>query len=260
MGKTALITGASGGIGLAFARRFARDKYDVVLVARSEGKLREVAAELQAQHGIRAIVIASDLSQPGAPQAIFDQLQAAGVAVDVLVNNAGFANYGAFTEIETAKDLELLHLNIVALTHLCKLFLKPMLARGSGHILNVASTAAFLPGPLMAAYYASKAYVLSLSEALAEELVGTAVTVTALCPGPTESGFQKRAAMEDSKLVQGGLMDVEVVVEQGYQAMLRGQRVVVPGMMNKLTALLPRFLPRQMATRMVKGAQERTGH
>ncbi len=158
------------------------------------------------------------------------------------------------------KDLEMVQLNVTALTHLCKLFLPSMKARGWGKVMNVASTAAFQPGPLMAVYYATKAYVLSLSEALAAELRDTGVTVTALCPGPTESGFQQRAAMEDSKLVQSGLMGAAAVAEDGYRAMMKGTTVIIPGFMNKLMALAPRFTPRDMTTRLVMNLQQRVGH
>jgi short-subunit dehydrogenase len=258
--RTALITGASGGIGLEFAKIFAREGYNLVLVARSEQKLQELAAELSKQHGTQSTVIGKDLAQPNAPDEIYAELQSKNIAVDVLVNNAGFATYGYFTELDTKKDLEMIQVNVTTLTHMSKLFLPAMKARGWGRILNVASTAAFQPGPLMAVYYATKAYVLSLSEALSRELQGTGVTVTALCPGPTESGFQQRAAMEDSKLVQNGLMTSAVVAEEGYQAMMKGTTVAVTGLMNKVFALIPRFVPRNMVTNLVMNAQQRVGH
>jgi short-subunit dehydrogenase len=187
-------------------------------------------------------------------------LHSKNIAVDVLVNNAGFATYGYFTELDTKKDLEMIQVNVTTLTHMSKLFLPAMKAHGWGRVLNVASTAAFQPGPLMAVYYATKAYVLSLSEALSRELQGTGVTVTALCPGPTESGFQQRAAMEDSKLVQNGLMTSAVVAEEGYQAMMKGTTVAITGFMNKVIALIPRFVPRNMVTNLVMNAQQRVGH
>lgn len=258
--QTALITGASGGIGLEFAKVFAREGYDLVLVARSEVKLKELAQELQSKHGTQTRVIAKDLSASAAPDEIFAELQQAGVQVDVLVNNAGFATYGKFVEIDLQAELQEMQLNMVTLTHLTKLFLKPMVERRRGKILNVGSTASFQPGPLMAVYYATKAYVLYFSEAIAAELSGTGVTVTALCPGPTETGFQSRADMHDSKLVQGGLMTVQAVVEEGYRGLMKGKTVVVPGLFNKVGALMPRFVPRSMATRIVMRMQERTGH
>ncbi|MBL8155228.1 MAG: SDR family oxidoreductase [Anaerolineae bacterium] len=258
---TALITGASSGIGMEFARQMAGHGHNVVLVARSEDRLKALAAKLEGAHGIRAWVFPADLNDPQAPNRLVQQLEAERITVDILVNNAGFATYGHFaTEIDLAKELEMLQVNIVALTHLTKLLVRPMLDRKRGYILNVASTAAFQPGPLMTVYYASKAYVLSFSEGLAGELEGTGVSVTALCPGPTESGFQKRAAMEDSRLVQGGLMSVTEVVREGYKGLMSGQTVVIPGWFNRLGALLPRFVPRKMAARIVMRMQSRVSH
>jgi uncharacterized protein len=256
--KTALITGASGGIGLELARLFARDGYNLVLVARRENALQEIADDLQKQHGIKAKIIAKDLASPSAPDEIFDALQDA--FVDVLVNNAGFANYGLFSESDTQRELELLQVNVVALTHLTKLFLPPMLQKRSGKILNVASTAAFQPGPLMAVYYASKAYVLSFSEALFNECEGSGVTVTALCPGPTQSGFQTRAAMTESKLVQGQLMSSAAVAAQGYAALMQGKRRIVTGSNNRLWALAAKLLPTGATLKLVRRAQEKIEH
>jgi short-subunit dehydrogenase len=258
--RTVLITGASGGIGLEFAKIFAREGYNLVLVARSEQKLHDIAAELGKQHNTHSTVIAKDLAKPNAPDELYAELQSKNIHVDVLVNNAGFATYGYFNEIDTAKDLEMIQVNVTALTHLSKLFLPPMKARGWGRVLNVASTAAFQPGPLMAVYYATKAYVLSLSEALAREFQGTGVTVTAMCPGPTESGFQQRAAMEDSKLVQNGLMSSAEVAEEGYRAMMKGTTVIVTGLMNKVMAFSTRLIPRNVATNLVMNVQQRVGH
>jgi uncharacterized protein len=260
MTQTALITGASGGIGLDFAKKFAQEGYNVILVARSKDKLTQLANDLGNQYKIEAQAIAMDLSDPGAPQALYDQLQASGVTVDVLVNNAGFASYGYFHELDTAKEMQMIQLNIATLTYLTRLFLPGMVERKNGKILNVASTAAFQPGPLMAVYYATKAYVLHFSEAIANELQGTGVTVTTLCPGPTESGFQERAAMTDSKLVQNGLMSSRAVVDAGYNALMAGKPVVIPGFMNRMMALTPRLFPRGMMTRLVRGVQERVGH
>jgi len=255
-GKTALITGASSGIGLELARLFAQGGFDLVLVARSAPKLEDLARELREKHGVAATVLAKDLANPAAPGEIFDELQRAGIAIDVLVNNAGFATYGSFSETDLQRELDLLQVNVVALTHLTKLFLPPMLERRSGRILNVASTAAFQPGPLMAVYYASKAYVLSFSEALFNELDGSGVTVTALCPGPTRSGFQERAAMTESKLVQGHIMDAATVAAEGYAAMLRGKRTVVPGRGNQLWGLAAKLLPTSVTLKLVRRAQE----
>jgi hypothetical protein len=258
--RTALITGASGGIGLELTRIFAREGYDLGLVARSEGKLNELAAEMNSRHGTTATVIVRDLSKQSEVDSLYDEVQRRGLTVDVLVNNAGFAVFGDFTTSDAAAEYEMMEINVVTLTRLTKKFLPGMKARGWGRVLNLASTAAFAPGPLMAVYYATKAYVLSFSEAIARELDGTGVTVTALCPGPTKTGFQARAAMQDSKLVQGGLMDVTNVAEQGYRALMNGTTVYVPGFMNKLQALAPRFLPRTMVARMVMNMQRRVGH
>ena len=193
---TALVTGASSGIGLELARLFAHDGYDLILVARSVEKLDRLGAELSARHGIRARTVGADLGSPDAPGAIAETLKQAAVRIDVLVNNAGYGVHGPFAKTELQTELDLLRVNVVALTHLTKLLLPTMLARRAGRILNVASTAGFQPGPLMAVYSASKAYVLSFSEALAEELAGTGVTVTTLCPGPVLTGFQARAGLD----------------------------------------------------------------
>jgi hypothetical protein len=255
----ALVTGASGGIGLEFARLLAREGYDLALVARSKDKLNELAHTLHSQHQAQVLVIPCDLSAPDAPAEVHRQVQAMDIPIDLLVNNAGFASYGKFAELDVQRELQMIQLNISALTHLTGLFLPEMIARGHGKIINVASTAAFQPGPLMAVYYASKAFVLSFSEAIANELQGTGVIVSALCPGPTESGFQARADMQDSKLVQNGLMDAATVAEAGYRGLQRGETVVIPGLKNQLGALAPRLLPRKLVTRVVRNVQERTG-
>jgi uncharacterized protein len=262
--QTALVTGASGGIGLDLAREFAKDGYNLVLVARSKDKLEALATDFTKQYNISVAVIAKDLSKASAPDELYAELKTQSIQVDALVNNAGFATYGKFVEIPLEQELQEMQLNMVTLTHLSKLFGKDMVARKRGKILNVASTAAFQPGPLMAVYYATKAYVLSFSEAIANELEGTGVTVTVLCPGPTESGFQERAAMQDSKLLQkGGIMRIMTspeVARQGYEATKRGQVLVIPGFTNWLGTFLPRLTPRKLTTRIARSMQERTGH
>ena len=259
--RTALVTGASSGIGLDLAKRFAAEGYDVALVARSEGKLKEVAAALEAEHHVRTHVVTADLAQPRAAEALVAELDQRGIEVDVLVNNAGYALYGAFTDIDLADELAMIQVNIVALTHLTKLLVRKMVARKEGRVLNVASTAAFQPGPLMAVYYATKAYVLSFSEALANELAPSGVTVTALCPGPTRTGFQARAQMEQSKLVRGReIMTAETVARVGYDGLMKGKTVVIPGVGNKMMAQAVRFLPRNTVTKIVRNAQERAPH
>lgn len=253
----ALITGASGGIGEELARLFAADGHDLVLVARSEGKLRALAEELSVAHNVAARVLASDLSRPEAPREIFDELRENSIDVEFLINNAGFGSYGLFAETDARTELDLLQVNVVALTHLTKLFLPPMIAHRRGRIMNVASTAAFQPGPLMAVYYASKAYVLSFSEALANETQGTGVTVTALCPGPTHTGFVAAAGMGESKLFERGAMEARPVAEAGYRALMRGERVEIPGFMNRLVANTVAFFPRRTVTSTVRNIQER---
>jgi hypothetical protein len=258
MAETALVTGASGGIGEELARLLAAGGADLVLVARSEDKLATLARDLSAAHRVQARVIAQDLSAPEAPDRIGDALDSTGLAVDILVNNAGFAVYGPFVETPADDEMRMLQVNIVALTALTKRLLPPMVKRGHGRVLNVASTAAFQPGPLMAAYYASKAYVLSLSEALANETGGTGVTVTCLCPGPTHTGFQDRARLRESKLFTTlGVMSAADVAREGYDGMMAGRTLVVPGLGNKLGVQALRVTPRTMAARVVRRIQER---
>lgn len=243
---TALVTGASGGIGLEIARLLAPD-HDLVLVARSGDQLRALADELGG-----AQVVAVDLAQPGAVQ----EVTAAIAEVDVLVNNAGVGDFGPFADADARKLTTMIDLNVGALTALTRAYLPGMIERGRGRVLNVASSAAFQPGPLMATYYATKAYVLSLSEALAEEVRGTGVTVTALCPGPTASGFQAGAAMETSKLVKGKRLPTAASVASfGVAAMGRGDVVAVPGLANKVLAASIRFTPRPVVRRLVHRMQ-----
>lgn len=256
--QTALVTGASGGIGWELAREFAAGGYDLVLVARSAGKLEELAEELRSRHQATVRVLAKDLAQPGSPEEVFQEMEAAGVAVDVLVNNAGFGTSGPFVETDLQAELEQLQLNVATLTHLTKKFLPGMVARRRGGVLNVASTAAFQPGPFMAVYYATKAYVLSFSEALAEELRDTGVTVSVLCPGPTTTGFHQRAGLGD-KLLGGPLKmsDAAAVARAGYQGFKEGKRIVIPGRGNRLLAGSVRFMPRKVVTKVVRRMQER---
>ena len=257
---TALVTGASGGIGEELARLFAADGHDLVLVARSRDKLARLAEELKEKHGVSARVLAADLARPESPQEIFEELSAEGVTVDALVNNAGFGSYGLFAETDLQQELEMLQVNVVALTHLTKLFLPSMLARRRGYVMNVASTAAFQPGPLMTVYYASKAYVLSFSEALSNECEGTGVRVSALCPGPTETGFVAAAGMGDSKLFDRAVMNARTVAEAGYRGLLAGKPVVIPGFRNNLLARSIGLFPRGLVTKVVRGIQEKRAH
>lgn len=246
--RTALITGASAGIGRELANLFAADHYNLVLVARNGARLAEFADELQNQFGVAAKSFPLDLTAPSAPQFLFDQLSREGVEVDVVVNNAGYGKRGAFAQISAEESLGQIQLNVTALTQLTKLFLQPMLERRSGKILNVASTAGFQPGPLMAVYYATKAYVISFSEALANELQGTGVSVTCLCPGPTDTEFQGRAGTEDSLFKKMRPMDAETVAREGYQALLKGKPLVISGFKNWLLAESLRISPRRLVT------------
>jgi short-subunit dehydrogenase len=249
MNHTALITGASGGIGYELAKLFAKDHYNVVLVARSAPKLTQFADELQRQFSVSAKAVPLDLTAVAAPQFLFDQLQREGIMVDVLVNNAGYGVLGEFLKVSVDESLGQIQLNIIALTHLTKLFLGPMIERHSGKIMNVASTAGFQPGPLMSVYYASKAYVISFSEGLANELKGSGVTVTCLCPGPTETSLQERAGMENTRLVKSlRPMDAKTVARDGYRGLMAGKTLVISGFRNWLVAESVRFSPRKLVT------------
>ncbi len=259
--KTALITGASFGIGLEFARIFAREGYNLVLVARSADKLRQLASELEKAHSTRSLILAVDLTEPGASAYVLDQTTRADIQVDVLVNNAGFGLYGLFADNDLEECLRQIQLNITTLTHLTRLYLPMMIERAKterqgGGILNVASTAAFQPGPLMAVYFATKAYVLHFSEALANELQGTGVTVTCLCPGATTTEFHKRANATGMKLLKMGSMDASTVAEDGYRAFAAGKPVVISGLKNWLVAQSVRFSPRRLVTAIARKTQE----
>jgi short-subunit dehydrogenase len=253
--STALITGASAGIGYELAKLFARDGGNLVLVARSGDKLAQLAAELERAYKIRAMVITADLALASGPDEVYAATQKAGIAVDVLVNNAGFGQFGFYVETDLQEELRQIQLNIASLTHLTKLYVRQMVARKRGRILNVASTAAFQPGPLMAVYYATKAYVLSFSGALSNELSGTGVTVTCLCPGPTTSEFHQRAGMELSNMMKAPFMDAKSVAEIGYRAMLKGKSTVIAGRMNWLVAQSTRLAPRAWTAAVARKIQ-----
>jgi uncharacterized protein len=254
--STVLITGASGGIGYELARLFARNHHNLVLVARTADKLAQVATELQT-HGVTVKTIALDLAEPMAPRFLFDQLQRESIAVEILVNNAGFGGFGEFAQMPEQEILGQIHLNITALTQLTRLFLPPMVQRRGGRIMNVASTAAFQPGPLMSVYYATKAYVLSFSEAIANELRGSGVTVTCFCPGATHTGFAKRAGTEKSRLFkQLGAMSAEKVALDGYRAVMQGRGVSISGAHNWVVAQATRFAPRKMVTAISRWVAE----
>ena len=253
--KYALVTGGTSGIGLELARLLAADKYGVVLVARSGEDLRRVSFELEETYGLGVLAIASDLSQPGSPQHVADTLERQGIVPEILVNSAGFATHGPFASSDLAGQESLVGLNVSALTVLTRLMLPGMLASKKGRILNLASTAAFLPGPQMAAYYASKAYVLSFSQALSYELRATGVTVTCLCPGPTKTGFAQRAGLQESPLFKNAA-DVRTVASAGYAGMLAGKDLVIPGFLSRLKTGISRFIPRRILLAIAAKAQD----
>jgi short-subunit dehydrogenase len=249
---TALITGASTGLGADFARILASMHYDLILVARNEDRLKDLGNALKASHGISFKTIKSDLSQPGAAQQIFQTVGGQGLSLDVLINNAGCGQWGPFAQSDVPTLNSMITLNMNALTEMTRLALPDMLTRKSGRVLNVASTAAFQPGPWMAAYYASKSYVLSLGEALAVELRGTGVSVSTFCPGPTKTEFFDRAQMGRSRLKNMLFADSFTCAQNGVRGMMRGQTIIIDGWMNWLLAQSGRFIPR-FALRNVAG-------
>jgi short-subunit dehydrogenase len=251
-----LITGASQGIGLELARLFAADGAELILTARDEERLHRVAADLGSA-GSRIHVIAADLTVPDRAKKLYSEAKELGGPIHTLINNAGFGSFGPFSETDIDAELSMIQLNVSALTVLTKLAASDMIRAGSGRILNVASTAAFQPGPYVAVYYATKAYVLSLSEALHEELRGTGVTVTTLCPGPTKTAFQARAGMQRSRLTDGALVaSAADVARDGYRAMKKGKRRVIAGLSNRLFVGTVRFLPRALVLRIIRTVQE----
>ena len=255
--KTVLITGASSGIGLELARIFASKGCNLVIVSRNVIELSRLKSELVEKHKIYVEEIEKDLSVPGAAKQVYDEVKSLSFEIDYLINNAGFGDFGEFHKSSWEKQERMMNLNMLALTHLTHLFLQDMVKRGSGKIMNVASTAAFQPGPLMSVYYASKAYVLFFSEAIANELEGTGITVTALCPGPTKSGFQKAANMEKSGLVkEKNMPDSKKVAMYGYKAMMKGKRVAVQGLVNKEIAFFSRRVPKGMVLKAARKVNE----
>jgi short-subunit dehydrogenase len=254
---TVLITGASAGIGLEFARLFAKDGYHLVISASNAERLEKTAERMREDYGAQVDVVLENLAVPGAAGRLVKKLNDRGLEINVLVNNAGVGVYGMFADTDAEKESQLLYVNIQSLTELTKLLLKPMLDRAEGKILNVGSTAGFVPGPGMAVYYASKAYVLSFSEALANELQGTGVSVTVLCPGPTSTEFQQRAGMGSNRLFNSVKpMSAARAAKKGYLAMLRGQAVVIPGLANKVAAAASRLVPRDLIPLVVRAINE----
>jgi short-subunit dehydrogenase len=245
--KTALVTGASAGLGAEFSRLFAADGHDLVLVARRRDNLEALAGELEKQHGVRATVLAEDLTDPQAPERIGKTLGERGIDIEFLVNNAGFGTSGPFASTDLGRELAMVSVNIPTLVHLTRLLLPAMIARKSGRIMNIGSTAGFLPGPFMAGYYASKAFVNSFTQALAYELRGTGVTATVSCPGATLTEFASVAGNDKSRLFQAAAMGAEEVAAHAYRAMMRGRPMAIPGVRNKLAMQSLRFAPRSMA-------------
>ncbi|MDX9892439.1 MAG: SDR family oxidoreductase [Bacteroidales bacterium] len=257
MNNTALITGASSGIGLDLAKIHAKKGGDLVLVARNKQKLLEIKHEFESNYHIEVVAIEQDLSRKDAAQEVYNQTKQFGITVDILINNAGFGDFGFFAETDWFKEYEMISLNIVALTQLTKLYAQDMIEQGSGRILNVASIAAFLPGPKMAIYYATKAYVLSFSEAIANEFADQGITVTTLCPGPTDTGFEKAAALEESGLFKKQkVVSSMPVAEYGYKAMMNGKTIAIPGFRNKLLTKLVLFAPRNWVVKAVRYIQD----
>lgn len=256
--STVLITGASFGLGADFARLFAKAKYELILVARSEDRLLELQQELRKDYNATSTVIPFDLTASTAAFDLMSEVERKNLKVDVLVNNAGFGEFGFFYEIDAKRQQQMIELNVIAMTSLTRLVLPGMIERKQGRILNVASTAAFQPGPLMAVYFATKAYVLSFSVALSNELKGTGVTATTLCPGPTETQFLKNAHLNDSKLFKRMKPATSMeVAEFGFQSMLKGRAVAIHGFTNSLVAWSVRFFPITWQAAMARKIQER---
>jgi short-subunit dehydrogenase len=249
MAGTALITGASSGIGYELAQLFAKDGYDLVLVARNERRLQEVAGELKRYHPVSISTIVVDLADPAATGALYSEAKSRGYTINVLVNNAGIGYGGSFHDNTLKEEMDVLQVNVVSLVRLSHLFATDFVARRSGKILNVASLAAFQPGPFLANYYATKAYVLSFSEALSHELRKANITLTTLCPGTTRTDFHRKARLEDTNLAKGLfniVMDPRKVALAGYRGLQRGKIIVIPGVVNKLAALAVRLAPRRL--------------
>ena len=257
MKQTALITGASGGLGLSFVNIFARDGYDIVLVARNGDRLEEIKKEIEAKHNVNAMVVAVDLCAQNGAEQVFDATSKAGIKVDVLVNNAGFGDFGEFYKSDLNKQTRMVDLNCIALMQLCHLYLPDMIKNGKGNILNVDSIAAFQAGPLMSVYYATKAFVLSFSQALTRELKGTGVKVTALCPGPIRTNFDNAADLGESGLFKNlKVWDPNVVAEFGYKNMKKGKSLCICGFVNKIIVFANRLAPRCLVRNMVYSLQK----
>lgn len=250
--KTALITGGSSGLGYEFAKLFAANKYNLLIVGRDPEKLTKAKHELESSFEITVQTIAKDLSKPSSPQEIFNLLKHDGIQIDALVNNAGFAHYGNFNQLSIKDSLSEIDVNVRALTEMTKLFLPQMIENRSGKILNVASTAAFSPGPMMSVYFATKAYVLSFTQGLDEELRKTGVTASVLCPGPTDTGFAKFANIQKSHLYTNNPMLADLVARIGFEGLMKNKKVIIPGLYNNLFVNLLRIVPRSLAPKVMK--------
>ncbi len=250
--ETVLITGASSGLGMELAKLFAADGSDLVLVARREERLIELADELKSEHGIEVHVLPKDLSKKTAPKEIFSHLNKENIEIDVVVNNAGFGNKGQIADLDTDLQLDMIQVNLVALTHLTRLFITGIIERGYGGILNVGSLAGFQPGPNLAVYYATKAYVLSFTEALAEEISNPNIKISCLAPGPVKTEFGEKSDLEDSLLFKVSLMEMEPVVKAGYEGFRKGQTIIIPGLKQQIVPFLNRFTPRLLVRKIAK--------
>lgn len=251
MKKTALITGASNGIGLELAKIHASKGGDLVLVARNKSKLDELKTELEKQFNISVYTIGKDLSATESAQEIYDETNRQNIQVDYLINNAGFGDFGMFTDTDWNKELKMINLNITTLTLFTKLYLQDMVKRKSGKIMNVASIASFQPGPTLAVYCATKAYVLSFTEAISNEVSDKGVSIIALCPGATETGFQAAGGLDESKLFKDKKLPTgKEVAEYGYSSMIKGKTVAIHGIMNYLLSNSIRFIPRALVLKV----------
>lgn len=257
MSKTALITGASSGIGKALANQFAENNYDLVVVAENGSKLSEAAGEFRNNYKVKVKEITKDLAKEDAPAELYNQIRGENIQIDVLVNNAGVGQKEKFHETDIEKDIRIIRLNIEALVRLTKLFLRDMVDRGEGKILNLGSVAGFQPGPLLAVYHSSKAFVNSFSEALNDELKDTGVTITVLCPGPTDTEFFDKADMENARILEDGIvMEPEEVAEIGYEALMEEERIIIPGMSNKVLTFTRRLIPKSLQASIHKKLYE----
>ena len=256
---TALITGASSGIGLELAQLFAEDGHDLVIVARREEMLNKIADQIKTDFGVKVIVIPKDLTEKDAPQEIYDQLADTSTEIGIVVNNAGFGAVGEFTELDHERQMNMLNLNINALVSLTRLFLPDMIERNHGGILNVGSLAGFQPGPYASIYYATKAFVLSFTEGLKEELKGTDIKITCLAPGPTNTEFGEVSGLDKSFLFKFGTMGAREVAKQGYKGFKSGKTIVIPGFTNQLLPFLVRISPRFLVRKITASLNKASG-